>query len=65
MTVNYLEAIMEQCCLFLLFVYNKEGDFGKDYAIIDDDWEVHNELGGRELSHVCEILFRDNVLSNT
>jgi hypothetical protein len=64
MTVSDLETIMVRYCLLLPFVYNKEANFGKEYAIIYDDWEVCNELGGRELPHVCEILFGDDVLSN-
>jgi hypothetical protein len=64
MTVNDLEAIMVRYRLLLPFVYNKEGDFGKEYAIIYDDWEVCNELRYRELPRLCEILFGDNVLSN-
>jgi hypothetical protein len=62
--VSDLESIIEQYCLFLMFILNKEWDFRKEYDIIYDDWGECNELGGRELPHVYVILLRDNVFSN-
>ena len=65
MTVDGLEMIMVRYCLFLPFVYNKEDSFGREFAIIYDDWEVCNDLGYREIPHLCETLFRNNVLDET
>jgi hypothetical protein len=65
MTVDGLAANMVNYCLFLPFVHNKENRFGRKFAIIYDDWDMCNELGKKELPHLCTILFRDNVLDIT
>ena len=64
MAVNGLKVNVMRYCLLLPFVYNNEGNFGNQYAIVYEDWEVCTELGYRELIHVCETLSEDSVLSN-
>ena len=64
-TVDGLEVNIENYCVFLLIVFNKENRFGREFATIYDDWDMCNELGKKELPHLCTILFRDNVLDIT
>ena len=47
MEVDGLEENMVNFCLFLLFIYNKEDQFGREFKIIYDDCEVCNLLGKR------------------
>ena len=61
MDVAELESNMERYCLMLPFVYSKE-DFNQNFAIIYDNWQVGNELGGSEVPCICEWLFRQDVL---
>ena len=52
---------MVHYCLLLPFVYSKE-DFNQNFAIIYDNWEVGNKLGGSEVPCICEWLFLQDVL---
>ena len=54
--VEGIESNMVRYCLMLSFVYSEE-DFNQNFAIIYDNWQVGNELGGSEVPCICEWLF--------
>ena len=59
--VEGIESNMVRYCLMLPFVYSEE-DFNQNFAIIYDNWQVGNELGGSEVLCICEWLFLQDVL---